>query len=197
MNHEIHFSKEKFLPLRIPTLQISPYGHDLLFKRELLSLISDFLWRNYWYDFILVTVALGCDKFAYCDQKLTLCRRYAKATTFGEVYEKKKIMGYITAIKFFMYRRNRQLTSDFYKNLLSVFIDNKECHTFAKALQNKKYVKSSLFCLRKRKHLIVGCSPNSFAGILRAIFIPFFTNKNIVEWNGMYMRNNLTNSKNI
>lgn len=178
---------ERLFPMRLLTLQDTLSGHDILFKRELLSFIPNSLWEKYWYDFCLGITAIGQNKIVCCKKTLTLWRRHVKAATYDEPHKKQRIWGYVNTILIACRQQNLQQATTFYKYLSPVLTNNEDAMIIASAMENKQYFKIVLFALKNRKSLVTSVSPNSFNGLLRAVFIPFFIIRNIHEWKGMYI----------
>ncbi len=100
-----------FLPLRYVALQATLSGHDILFRKDLLSHIPEYFWKYFWYDFCLTIVAIGLNKIIYLDEYLTIWRRHVAALTYSEKKEDWRVKMKELILLVFCLQKTRRINS--------------------------------------------------------------------------------------
>ena len=107
------------LPSRIPSLGAvlypRAYGHQILFRRELLPVLARFAEEEVSYDYLIYTVAAAAGPLRYVHQSLVQWRRHAGATTFNPSPRKVgKWDGYFRAVEALHLPDNRERTRRYF-----------------------------------------------------------------------------------
>lgn len=177
-----------FQEQRYVALQSTLSGHDMLFKKELLSYIPEVYWQSYWYDFCLAVVAIGMNKIIYVDRYLTLWRRHDHAYS----YAKKSHNKYILFLQLFVPFVNKACRNDvkrFYRLLLPVLKQNKIAYEFARYLSEGKLWQACWFTYAHKRLFVNTEKVKGIRLFLRSFLIPLLTCRNIKNWHAMYLNN--------
>lgn len=153
------------------------FGHQILFKREVLLLLKDFETYNVSYDYFLNTLCGCIDKVKYVNQILVYWRRHASATTYsgGRRGVDQKWYGYYKAICSLFYVKNRKITKYYFAMCAQIDILDKDVNKVILLLSDgslKCIIKACLLCLKHKKELVT--DKNGILQSLRAFFIPLF-----------------------
>lgn len=175
-----------FQEQRYVALQATLSGHDMLFKKELLSHIPEVYWQSYWYDFCLAVVAIGMNKIIYSDRYLTLWRRHDNAYS----YAKKSHNKYILFLQLFIPLVNKASRNDvktFYRLLLPALKQNEIAYQFARYLSEGKLWHACWFTYVHRTLFVNTEKVKGIRLLLRSFLIPLLTCRNIKNWHSMYL----------
>lgn len=153
------------------------YGHQILFKKEMLSLLRDFQTYELSYDYFLNTLSGCVGKVKYLDEVLVYWRRHNSATTYSEEKQGSdiKLFGYYKALCSLFYSKNREITKQYFALCSKIDTQNKEVNDIIHWLSTGSLIcilKACLLCLKHRKELV----PDKLGIIqyVRAFFIPLF-----------------------
>ena len=107
------------LPPIIPSLgaMLYPraYGHQIMFRRELLPTLARFIPDGISYDYLIYTVAAAAGPLRYVHQSLVQWRRHTEATTFNPSPRKSgKWDGYLRAVEALRQPDNRERTRRYF-----------------------------------------------------------------------------------
>ena len=107
------------LPPVIPSLgaMLYPraYGHQIMFRRELLPALARFIPDGISYDYLIYTVAAAAGPLRYVHQSLVQWRRHTEATTFNPSPRKSgKWDGYLRAVEALRQPDNRERTRRYF-----------------------------------------------------------------------------------
>ena len=107
------------LPPVIPSLgaMLYPraYGHQIMFRRELLPTLARFIPDGISYDYLIYTVAAAAGPLRYVHQSLVQWRRHTEATTFNPSPRKSgKWDGYLRAVEALRQPDNRERTRRYF-----------------------------------------------------------------------------------
>ena len=107
------------LPPVIPSLgaMLYPraYGHQIMFRRELLPALARFIPDGISYDYLIYTVAAAAGPLRYVHQSLVQWRRHTEATTFNPSPRKSgKWDGYLRTVEALRQPDNRERTRRYF-----------------------------------------------------------------------------------
>ena len=110
------------LPPLIPSLGAAlyprAYGHQIMFRRELLPALARFVNDEISYDYLIYTVAAAQGPLHYVHQSLVQWRRHTAATTFNPSARKSgKWDGYLRAVEALRLPDNRERTRRYFSVL--------------------------------------------------------------------------------
>ena len=116
---ELGLLHTRSLPPVIPSLgaMLYPraYGHQMMFRRELLSALARFIPDGISYDYLIYTVAAAAGPLRYVHQSLVQWRRHTEATTFNPSPRKSgKWDGYLRAVEALRQPDNRERTRRYF-----------------------------------------------------------------------------------
>lgn len=174
-----------FLPLRYVALQATLSGHDMLFRKDLLSYIPESFWKCFWYDFSLTIVAIGLNKITYLDEYLTIWRRHITAATYSEKKDIWRVKMKELILVFFN-RKERMYLGRFYSVLKPILLNNKKAYDFASYMEKGSLFRVCFYTLRYKADF-VDKSVSMFRSSIRALLIPLLTYRNLKNWNSMYL----------
>ncbi len=170
------------LPPRIPSLGAvlypRAYGHQILFRRELLPTLARFVREEISYDYLIYTVAAAAGPLHYVHQSLVQWRRHAGATTFNPSPRKVgKWDGYLRAVEALQQPDNRERTRRYF-SLLEAKVEFRS-PVVARAVRGM--ARGSLaallsvcrLCLRRSREAVPDVQ-GATTRRLRAFFLPLF-----------------------
>ena len=107
------------LPPLIPSLGAvlypRAYGHQLMFRRELLPVLAAFTHEEVSYDYLIYTVAAAWGALHYVHQPLVWWRRHTQATTYNPQTQKAgRWDGYVRAVEALRQNENRERTRRYF-----------------------------------------------------------------------------------
>lgn len=170
------------LPPLIPSLGavLYPrgYGHQLVFRHELLPMLAAFTDEEISYDYLIYTVAAARGTLHYVHQPLVWWRRHTQATTYNPQAQKTgRWDGYIHAIEALRKNENRERTRRYF----TLLQDRLPCRDARVARIVHLLAKGSLTALLAACRLSLRHSRESVPDVhkahtrcLRAFFLPLF-----------------------
>lgn len=152
------------------------YGHQLMFRKDLLERLVLFANHPLSYDYFIQMLAgtmIGGVK--YVDKVLVRWRRFEGATTFHGFNREKgsKIQGYIDALKTFSDKKRKHTVKAYFALCLQVsFCDEEACRVAGWMSQANGWsvLKASAMCLKHRHELCPDA--HGTIQIIRALFMP-------------------------
>ena len=174
-----------FKELRLVATLDAIAGHDIMFKKELLTLIPDLCWNTYWYDYCLAIGAIGKGKIMFLDTVHTQWRRHSNAVSYSPIHKKRRIEGVINALSASLSNSNKELTMTFYRRMLPLMRNNEDVYKFCMLMAAHKTVSVVLYTIKHRDDFLSDVPFYSLVGFFRMILLPFFICRNIGHWKGM------------
>lgn len=152
------------------------YGHQILFRKDVLERTRPFWGYNVSYDYLLFTLASSMGRVRYLHTPLVYWRRHEEAATYNaHPHKAGKWEGYIRAIRALRQSGNRQSTRLYFSLLQQIpFYDNaaqQAVRLLAKG-NLRGILSACLLCLRHRQE----AAPGAHGAVqrLRAFFLPLF-----------------------
>lgn len=152
------------------------YGHQILFRKDVLERTRPFWGYNVSYDYLLFTLASSMGRVRYLHAPLVYWRRHEEAATYNaHPHKAGKWEGYIRAILALRQSGNRQSTRLYFSLLQQIpFYDNaaqQAVRLLAKG-NLRGILSACLLCLRHRQEAAPGAQ--GAVQRLRAFFLPLF-----------------------
>ena len=155
------------------------YGHQILFRKDVLERTKPFGGYNVSYDYLLFTLASSMGRVRYLHTPLVYWRRHEEAATYNaHPHKAGKWEGYLRAIRALRQSGNRQSTRLYFSLLQQIpFYDNaaqQAVRLLAKG-NLRGILSACLLCLRHRQE----AAPGAHGAVqrLRAFFLPLFFNR--------------------
>lgn len=151
-------------------------GHQLMFEREVLTLLKLFECYDLSYDYLLNTLC-GCfGRIKYINKPLVRWRRHRTASTYlDKSGSNNKIYGYYKAICSLFSHSNRETTQKYFVLYAQLEFPHKEINELIKYMGEGSFVgiiKSCMICVKFRKLLVNNRS--NVIQVIRSFFIPLF-----------------------
>ena len=153
------------------------YGHQILFRREVLPLIHQFETYNVSYDSLVYTLCSSMGDVKYINQVLVHWRRHENASTFtSRQANKNKLYGYYTALCALHDHTKRQISREYfrlYQRIQFKFKPDRQVIACMKTGTLYEIIKAGLICVHYRNELF----PQKDKGvlcILKSFFLPLF-----------------------
>lgn len=153
------------------------YGHQILFRREVLPLIHQFETYNVSYDSLVYTLCSSMGDVKYINQVLVHWRRHENASTFtSRQANKNKLYGYYTALCALHDHTKRQISREYfrlYQRIQFKFKPDRQVIACMKTGTLYEIIKARLICVHYRNELF----PQKDKGvlcILKSFFLPLF-----------------------
>ncbi len=152
------------------------YGHQILFRKDVLERTRPFWGYNVSYDYLLFTLASSMGRVRYLHAPLVYWRRHEEAATYNaHPHKAGKWEGYLRAIRALRQSGNRQSTRLYFSLLQQIpFYDNaaqQAVRLLAKG-NLRGILSACLLCLRHRQEAAPGAQ--GAVQRLRAFFLPLF-----------------------
>lgn len=152
------------------------YGHQILFRKDVLERTRPFWGYNVSYDYLLFTLASSMGRVRYLHTPLVYWRRHEEAATYNaHPHKAGKWEGYLRAIRALRQSGNRQSTRLYFSLLQQIpFYDNaaqQAVRLLAKG-NLRGILSACLLCLRHRQEAAPGAQ--GAVQRLRAFFLPLF-----------------------
>lgn len=152
------------------------YGHQILFRKDVLERTKPFGGYNVSYDYLLFTLASSMGRVRYLHTPLVYWRRHEEAATYNaHPHKAGKWEGYLRAIRALRQSGNRQSTRLYFSLLQQIpFYDNaaqQAVRLLAKG-NLRGILSACLLCLRHRQEAAPGAQ--GAVQRLRAFFLPLF-----------------------
>ena len=152
------------------------YGHQILFRKDVLERTRPFWGYNVSYDYLLFTLASSMGRVRYLHTPLVYWRRHEEAATYtAHPHKAGKWEGYLRAIRALRQSGNRQSTRLYFSLLQQIpFYDNaaqQAVRLLAKG-NLRGILSACLLCLRHRQEAAPGAQ--GAVQRLRAFFLPLF-----------------------
>lgn len=152
------------------------FGHQIMFRKEVLGLIKPFLTLNLSYDYFIYTASRSLGRIRYINEPLVRWRRHDNAATFsGKKRQESKLDGYIRAVKALSLKKNRETARKYFTLCVRLHFADKDTHKAALFMSRGSLwniLKTCYLCLRHRKELVTDKS--GIIQCLRAFFIPLY-----------------------
>lgn len=170
------------LPPLIPSLGAvlypRAYGHQLMFRRELLPVLAAFTHEEVSYDYLIYTVAAAWGALHYVHQPLVWWRRHTQATTYNPQTQKAgRWDGYVRAVEALRQNENRERTRRYF----ALLQDRLPCRDARIARVIRLLAKGSLTALLAACRLSLRYNREAVPDVadartrrLRAFFLPLF-----------------------
>ena len=168
------------LPQTFPALYAAlyprSYGHQMLFRKEVLERLTPFDPYNVSYDYLLFTLASSLGTVCYLHTPLVYWRRHQAAATYrASSHSAGKWEGYVKAIGSLWKRHNRQSTRLYFSLLQQVPFRHATARRAVGLLAKGNVsgiLSACLLCLRHRQE----AAPEVRGALqsLRAFFLPLF-----------------------
>lgn len=152
------------------------FGHQIMFKKEILPLLQPFTELNLSYDYFIYTLSSSIGPIKYIDAPLVYWRRHNHAATFSN--KKKadnKIKGYWTALKALSNKANRNTTQQYFSLCKQIKFQDKGTIKVIHYMSTGRLgdiLKTCYLCLQHRKELVT--NKRGLIKYVRAFFIPLF-----------------------
>ena len=152
------------------------YGHQILFRKDVLERTRPFWGYNVSYDYLLFILASSMGRVRYLHTPLVYWRRHEEAATYNaHPHKAGKWEGYLRAIRALRQSGNRQSTRLYFSLLQQIpFYDNaaqQAVRLLAKG-NLRGILSACLLCLRHRQEAAPGAQ--GAVQRLRAFFLPLF-----------------------
>lgn len=152
------------------------FGHQILFKKEIITALRPFTDFNLSYDYFIYTISTSIGPVKYTDTPLVRWRRHNHAATFSEKKKSaSKWKGYWTALEALSNTANRNTTSRYFQLCRQIHFQEKDTNTVIQNMSTGKLadiLKTCYLCLKYRKELVT--DKKGIIAYLRAFFIPLF-----------------------
>lgn len=174
---KLHRKKLVQYPHSISSLLMpQSFGHQIMFRKEVLPLLKSFSNYNLSYDYFMCTLCSSIGKIKYIDEPLVRWRRHDNAATYsGKHGSDNKIYGYYRAISSLFLHSNRNTTKDYFRLCSRIDFQNKDVNTVVQYMSRGTLwhlLKVCYLCRKYKQELVP--SKTRIIQNARACFIPLF-----------------------
>lgn len=174
---KLHRKKLEQYPYPISTLLMpQSFGHQIMFRKEILPILEPFGNYNLSYDYFLYTLCGSRGQVKYVDTPLVYWRRHNSAATYTDRHgSENKIYGYYRAMRSLFYHSNRKTTKEYFELCSQMDFRHKESGTIVRYMSKGSLwyiLKSCALCTKYKKELVP--DKQGVIQYLRAFFIPLF-----------------------